>query len=116
MEWTPLPTESKPSDKNHKPSPDPNRHQDSAIAPSDSDFPKNITPVSQPSNRPVANRYRCRLTLSLWPFTARPFNNVTMPSERPVGLYVDRSVASQFPNGKFCDHLPPNQIHHADLF
>ena len=32
--------------------------------PTPSDFPKNITPVSQPRNGPVANRHRCRVRLS----------------------------------------------------
>ena len=34
--------------------------------------PKNIAPVSQPSNGPVAKR--CRLSLSSMQFAARPFN------------------------------------------
>ena len=35
--------------------------------PTSSDFPKNIAPVSQPSNGPMANRHRCRLSLSSKP-------------------------------------------------
>ncbi len=31
--------------------------------PAPSDFPKSVTPVSQPHNGPVANRHRCRLSL-----------------------------------------------------
>ena len=35
--------------------------------PTPSDIPKDITPVSQPRNGPVANRHRCRLSLSSMP-------------------------------------------------
>ena len=35
--------------------------------PTPSDFPKNVTPVSQPRNGPVANRHRCRVSLSSMP-------------------------------------------------
>ena len=35
--------------------------------PTPSDFPKSIAPVSQPRNGPVANRHRCRLSLSSMP-------------------------------------------------
>ena len=35
--------------------------------PTPSDFPKNVTPVSQPRNGSVANRHRCRVSLSSMP-------------------------------------------------
>ena len=35
--------------------------------PTPSDIPKNIAPVSQPRNGPVARRHRCRLSLSSMP-------------------------------------------------
>ena len=48
--------------------------------PTPSDFPKNIAPVSQPRNGPVANRLRYRLILSLMPIRGTDVQNVTTPS------------------------------------